>query len=366
MTGPGIAVDGLSLSIDTFRLRQIDFALSAGEILVVLGPNGSGKSVMLETIAGFHRPDAGRVLMRGRDVTLLAPERRNVGFMVQNFGLFPHLTVEQNVAIALRARSAVAGQNVSLPRGNVAALLGYCGVAPLAQRAPQELSPGEKQRVALARALAAAPDLFLFDEPFSALDAQTRDQLRDELLAFLRGLAIPAIFVTHDHTDAMTLADKIVVLRDGIIMQSGAVADIFNRPAGAFVAGFVGIENVLAGRITDVSDGLATIAVGQRTLLAPMPASPPAPGCDVHLSIRAECVTLRPPGSDRPLAHGLNRLAGSVKAVRALGPLATVQVDCGFPLKAYLLAPQLRAMNLSSGAAVEAEITAESIHVMAD
>ena len=154
------------------------------------------------------------------------------------------------------------------------------------------MSPGEKQRVALARALAGAPDLFLFDEPFSALDAQTRDQLREELLSFLRALSIPAIFVTHDHTDAMTLADKIVVLRDGVMMQSGPAAEVFQKPASSFVARFVGVENILRGRITEISGAFATLAVGDRTLRAAgtggdfrgrklRPLEHPGRGCDV-------------------------------------------------------------------------------------
>lgn len=366
MTAPGIAVEGLSLAIGTFRLHALDFALSAGEILVILGPNGSGKSVTLETIAGFHRPDAGRVLIRGRDVTRMTPERRNIGFLVQNFGLFPHLTVAQNVAIALRTDRAAAGQAALLPRGGVAGLLGHFGVAHLAQRAPQELSPGEKQRVALARALAAAPDLFLFDEPFSAIDAQTRDQLRDELLSFLRGLSIPAIFVTHDHTDAMTLADKIVVLRDGVMMQTGSAADIFHKPAEAFVARFVGVENVLAGRVGDMRDGFAAVTVGERTLFAAAPSPALGSGTAVQVSIRPECVDLHPPDIERPPQRGANRLKARVTGLRTLGPLTTVQAECGFSLKAYASAQQARELNLRAGVIIDVEIAAESIHLMRD
>jgi ABC-type Fe3+/spermidine/putrescine transport system ATPase subunit len=165
----GLAVEALTLSLGAFRLNGLDFALSRSEILVILGPNGSGKSVTLETIAGFHRPDKGRVLIGGRDVTALPPEGRNIGFVVQNFGLFPHLNVERNVAIAQRGARALAARDPDLPPyGNTAALLAYFGIKQLARRMPQDLSPGEKQRVALARALAGAPDLFLFDEPFSA------------------------------------------------------------------------------------------------------------------------------------------------------------------------------------------------------
>lgn len=361
----GIAVEALELTLGAFRLNEIEFALSAGEILVILGPNGSGKSVTLETIAGFHRPDSGRVLIGGRDVTGLPPERRKVGFVVQNFGLFPHLSVAQNVAIAHRRdRVDRAAKSVLPPRNCPSALLTYFGVAHLAQRAPNDLSSGEKQRVALARALAGAPDVFLFDEPFSALDSQTRDQLREELRSFLRALAMPAIFVTHDHTDAMTLADKIVVLRDGIMVQSGPVAEIFRKPANSFVARFVGVENILAARVVEIAGGIATAAVGERTLRATAPLRQDGTMKTVSLGIRAEDVMICAPRDDRPTPRGINRFEGRVVDLRALGPLAAIYLDCGFPLKAYLLGPQARAMNLQVGSPLTVEIAAAAIHIM--
>ena len=261
----GASVEALTLSLGAFRLDKIDFAVSGGETLVILGPNGAGKSVTLETIAGFHRPESGRILLGGRDVTALPPERRNVGFVVQNFALFPHLSVVQNVAVAPRRGAASGRAKTATPLGGEpAALLDYFGIAHLAERAPSGLSPGEKQRVALARALAAAPDLFLFDEPFSALDAETHEQLRDELKSYLRTLALPAIFVSHDRSDALTLADEIVVLRDGAAIQHGSPVEIFHRPESSFVARFVGVENVLAGRVTETQNGVVTVAWSTR------------------------------------------------------------------------------------------------------
>jgi len=363
----GIAVEALTLTLGAFRLDTVDFALSGGEILVILGPNGAGKSVTLETIAGFHRPERGRVLIGGRDVTALAPERRNIGFLVQNFGLFPHLNVEQNVALARRGRRAGAADGKALPaQGDTAALLAYFGVAPLARRLPADLSPGEKQRVALARALAGAPDLFLFDEPFAALDAQTRAQLRDELNSFLRELAIPAIFVTHDHTDALTLADKIVVLRDGVMLQSGPAAEVFQKPASSSVARFVGVENILDGRIAAICGGIAAVDVGERTLRAPASVQTDQTGKAVRLSIRAEDVTVRSSSDGDAAALDVNRLEGKISGLRALGPLVTVEIDVGFALKAYLLGPQARAMALGLGKPVAVEIAVNAIHVMTE
>ncbi len=353
-----VAVEALSLTLGAFRLKKIDFALARGEILVVLGPNGSGKSVTLETIAGFHRPDGGRIVVAGRDVTALAPEHRKVGFVVQNFGLFPHLSVAQNVAIGERGKPAT--------KRHIKDLLSYFGIAQLADRAPAELSAGEKQRVALARALASAPDLFMFDEPFSALDAETRSQLRAELKTFLRALAIPAIFVTHDHDEAMVLADTVVVLRDGGIVQRGTAAEVFNKPANSFVARFVGVENILTGRVATRSGNLLTLAVDADRLHASAPADLQIREGIAGLAIRAEHVAVSPMPIGAGAAPVANILQGRVKTLRVLGPLATVEIECGFSLKAYLLSPQVQAMGLVEGSVVVAQIPAEAIHVMAE
>jgi molybdate/tungstate transport system ATP-binding protein len=363
----GISVEALTLSIGAFRLKKLDLDVRGGEILVILGPNGAGKSITLETIAGFHRPDSGRVVIGGRDVTRLPPERRNIGFVVQNFGLFPHLTVAQNVALARRSdrKEIAAGAGAALPRDE-RGLLAYLGVAHLAARWPDDLSPGEKQRVALARALASAPDLFLFDEPFAALDAQTRQQLREDMLGFLRSLAIPAIFVTHDHTDALMLADSIAVLRDGAIVQHGPAAEIFAKPANTFVATFVGMENILDARVVGTVGDLAVLAVGDRKLHALAPSGSVAVGRAVRLGIRGEQVTLSGPQPQHAPSVAINRLDGQVASLRRLGPLVAVGVACGFSLNGYVLAPQVQAMDLAVGAPVAVEIAADAIHVMLD
>jgi molybdate/tungstate transport system ATP-binding protein len=363
----GIAVESLTLTLGAFQLQNLDLAGSPGEILVILGPNGSGKSVTLETIAGFHRPDSGRVLIGGRDVTALAPERRNIAFVVQNFGLFPHLTVAQNVAIARRVRRKAIEPHdmISVPR-DTAGLLAYVGATHLAHRRPEDLSPGEKQRVALARALASAPDLFLFDEPFAALDTQTRDQLRDELRAFLRALSIPAIFVTHDHADAMMLGDRVVVLCEGAIVQDGPAAEIFGKPANVFVARFVGVENILDARVVEAAGRFATLVVGCRNLRASVPEDSFPVGRSVRAAIRGEHVTICLTEAEQPVSAAINKLDGRVTSVRNLGPLATIEIDCGFPIRGYLLAAKARAMNIGAGRPVTIEIDVDAIHVMAD
>ncbi len=361
----GASVEALTVSLGAFRLNEIDFAVSRGEILVILGPNGSGKSVTLETIAGFHRPDSGRVLIGGHDMTALPPERRKVGFVVQDFALFPHLSVAQNVAIARHQREAPGKAETILPlRSDPAALLDHFGIAHLGRRSPSDLSPGEKQRVALARALAAMPNLFLFDEPFSALDAETREKLRDELKAYLRSLALPAIFVSHDRSDAMTLADRVVILRDGAVVQSGTGAEVFQKPANSFVARFTGVENVLTGRVIGASNGFVTVAVGDKMIHAVSPAAAPEPGDTVFLSIRSEDVEIYVSTHQPSSNPGDNRLPGRIAELHSHGPLVSITADCGFPLKAYLLRRQVGEMQLDGGNEVVARIMPDAIHLM--
>ena len=352
MNALALEVAGLSLRLGAFRLRDVELAAAGGEILVLLGPNGAGKSVCLETIAGFHRPDAGRIAIAGRDVTELPPEQRRVGFLFQNFGLFPHLHGGAERGAAARARARANRQ--------VAVLLRRFDIAHLAERRPPLLSPGEKQRAALARALASRPDLFLFDEPFAALDAQTHEALRDELALFLRQSGIPAVFVTHDHGDALALGDRLAVMEAGAIVQRGAAGEVFARPASRSVAQFLGVENILDGRIVATAgDGLLRVSVGGSVLACRSPA--PARNGKVALSIRAGDVRLN--GAAAPNANGAdNVLAGRIAALRTAGPLCKVTLDCGFPLTAYLLARE--AQGLAPEARLDAAIAVEAVHVL--
>ena len=209
------------------------------------------------------------------------------------------------------------------------------GIQHLSARYPQDLSPGEKQRVALARALAARPDLFLFDEPFSSLDARTRDALRDELKAFLRKSGVPAIFVSHDRTDAALLADRVAVLNRGEIQQVGTMQDIFRRPATAFVAEFTGMENILAGQVLAKDGELWRVRVADRILHVK---GDDLVRADVLLCIRAEEVGLRVIDGAGPLGlhAGANRLSGRVADATSIGVISRVTVDCGFSLVAYV------------------------------
>jgi len=345
----GIAVKNVSLNLGAFALRDISFAFDPDETFVILGPSGAGKSVLLETLAGFYHPDRGRIEIGDRDVTTMPPEARRIGFMFQDYALFPHLTVAQNVQFPQRADPV-----------RVSELLARFGLEHLTHRKPMNLSGGEKQRVALARALAMDPVLFLFDEPFSALDARTRDTLREELKTLLHQLGIPAIFVTHDQAEALMLADRIAVLRDGQLQQTGTPAEVFNAPANEFVANFVGVETMLRGQVIAASDGLVSVAVGDKTLHAL------DRGVREALSVLA-CI--RP--EDVALAHSTssdtgicNQFAVRVVSVSTLGPFFKITLDAGFPLVAYATKQLYLDLELSPGASVIASIDATAIHLI--
>ncbi|MBV8535044.1 MAG: ABC transporter ATP-binding protein [Alphaproteobacteria bacterium] len=349
-----VAIEHLTLELGDFALRDVSLSLDAGQIGVILGPNGAGKSVLLETIAGFHRPAAGRVIIGGRDVTTMPPEQRHVGFILQNFGLFPHLTVAENIAFGRHARSRT--QRTS----EIGALLARFNLEGVADRRPETLSPGEKQRVALARSLITKPEIFLLDEPFAAIDTRTSDILREELRQFIRDARIPALFVTHDHLDGIALADEIAVMWEGEIVQTGTPSDVFQRPKSRFVAEFVGIENIIAGTILARQGGGYTIYIGRQQLQIPPGNEHISAEDEVLLCVPADAVDVRWPdgsGTRRPLP-------GAIVAMASIGALVRLTLDCGFPLTAHLLRRTVAERQLKPGQAVAVDIDPSAIHLI--
>ena len=223
-------------------LKGIDLAVAKGEFVALLGPSGCGKTSLLRTIAGFVQPQRGAVRLNGRDVAGLPPRQRNIGIVFQSYALFPHMTVLQNVLFGLecrRVRKAAAASRA-------AQALELVGLTTFADRRPKQLSGGQQQRVALARAIVIEPDLLLLDEPLGALDKQLRVQMQTELKALQRRLGVTAVFVTHDQEEAMSMADRIVVMRDGTIAQTAAPETLFASPNSAWVCEFVGAGNLAA------------------------------------------------------------------------------------------------------------------------
>ncbi|PSQ17465.1 ABC transporter ATP-binding protein [Halobacteriales archaeon QS_8_69_26] len=250
---------------DPFEV-DVDLTVREGETLVVLGPSGSGKTLLLECVAGFHDHE-GRVALDGREVTGLPPEDRGFGFVFQDYALFPHVTVRENVAF---------GEPYHPGARDPDELLADLGVADLADRRPPTLSGGEAQRVALARSLAVDPDALLLDEPLSSLDVPTRQSLRDDLAGILAG--VTALYVTHDRTTARALADRVAVMREGEVEQVGSPEAVFERPASAFVARFTGANCLRAADLPEgaVPEGADTLAIRPEHVVLTPADSPPA------------------------------------------------------------------------------------------
>jgi sulfate/thiosulfate transport system ATP-binding protein len=240
----GIVVEGLDKSFGSFQaVKQVSFRAQEGKITALLGPSGSGKSTVLRMIAGLEQPDAGRIWVDAEEQTHRSPQERRLGFVFQHYALFRHMTVRQNVAFGLSVRKAPKAEQ----RSRVEELLELVGLGPFADRYPDQLSGGQRQRVALARALAPRPKVLLLDEPFGALDARVRQELRRWLDDLHRELGVTSLLVTHDQEEALELAGEVVVMRHGRVEQVGSPEDIYNKPATPFVAGFVGASNVLRG-----------------------------------------------------------------------------------------------------------------------
>src|SRR5215813_4076773 len=228
-------------------VRGIDLEIPTGEFTVLVGPSGCGKSTLLRTIAGLEEADAGAIEIGGRVVNHVRPRDRDIAMVFQNYALYPYMNVYDNIAFGLRARKTPAGEIDQRVRRASDML----GITPLLDRLPRQLSGGQRQRVAIGRAIVRDARLFLFDEPLSNLDAQLRDEMRSEIKRLHQRLGKTMIYVTHDQIEAMTLADRIVLLRDGVIEQQGAPLDLFERPATRFVAGFLGSPrmNFIPGKL---------------------------------------------------------------------------------------------------------------------
>ncbi|MBO4239565.1 ABC transporter ATP-binding protein [Pseudonocardia alni] len=251
-------------------LHGIDLDVAPGELVSVLGASGSGKTTLLRVVAGLHRPSAGTVHLDGDDVTAVAPERRRVGLVPQEGALFAHLTVAGNVGFGLRRGPG--RRPAAAARGRVAELLALVGLTAEADRLPHALSGGERRRVALARALAPDPRVVLLDEPFSALDAGLREQVRGEVVAALRTADATGVLITHDRREALAVSDRVAVLHDGRLEQTASPRELYAAPASARVAGFVGDAVLLPAR---VEDGTVTTALGAAPCrTADVPAAP--------------------------------------------------------------------------------------------
>ncbi|MEL6264411.1 MAG: ABC transporter ATP-binding protein [Pseudomonadota bacterium] len=285
-------------------IEGLDFRVARGELVSLLGPSGCGKTTLLRLIAGLAEADGGEIMIGGRRVTRVPAHRRNVSVVFQNYALFPHLNVADNVAFGLKARGRAAGEIGPL----VAEALDLVRMDSFADRPVAALSGGQQQRVAVARALVVEPDLLLLDEPFSALDRKLRETMQVELKTLLRRRGITAVFVTHDQDEALAVSHRIAVMNHGRIEQFATPATLYARPATAFALEFVGLSTRLAGRVSAMRDGVVEVETAAGLIRAP---GDLAPGTPVTLGVRPELV--------RPGTQGGNVIAARVADVMFVG-----------------------------------------------
>ena len=309
-----IRIGNLVKSFGTLRaVDDVSLAIEPGELFFLLGPSGCGKTTLLRCVAGFHQPEAGTICIGDRDVTHLPPHRRNTGMVFQSYALWPHLTVAENVAFGLEMRKV---RRPEIKR-RVAEALARVHMADRAASRPNQLSGGQQQRIALARALVIEPQCLLLDEPLSNLDAGLRLEMRVEIRRICKQAGLTAIYVTHDQKEALSVADRLAVLRSGTVEQVGTPSEVYRRPANRFVAGFIGEGNFVDGRVAGVAGGRVRLDTPLGLLVAAAGTTPPATGASVTACIRPEAIRF-----DAPPAGAPNVLAGRLRRTVYQGEVA--------------------------------------------
>ena len=274
---------GASRAVD-----RVSINIEPGSMVALLGPSGCGKTTTLRMIAGLLQPNAGEIYLNGDPITQVPVHRRNIGMLFQNYALFPHMTVAQNIAFGLETR----GMGRAAITERVTEALQLVQLSRYQERLPSQLSGGQQQRVALARAVVVEPALLLLDEPLGALDKSLRESMQVELRALQRRLGITTVFVTHDQDEALTMSDRIVIMREGRIEQAGAPEEVYRRPASRFTASFLGASNFFRGQVTGRADGIVTIAVPRGAVLSLR--TNREVGSEVTVALRPEAVTIAP------------------------------------------------------------------------
>jgi spermidine/putrescine transport system ATP-binding protein len=341
---PSVALEGVSKRFgDLLAVDEVDLELAAGEFFTLLGPSGCGKTTTLRMVAGFEQPSAGRIRIEGEDVAGLPPHRRPTNTVFQSYALFPHLSVEDNVAFGLKRKRVAKGEI----RRRVSEELERVGLAAEAKRRPAQLSGGQQQRVALARALVNLPKVLLLDEPLGALDLKLRKGLQVELKRIQREVGVTFVYVTHDQEEALTMSDRIAVMDRGRVEQVADPEGVYERPATTFVAGFIGVSNLMPATV----DGNGEVRLDQGPV-CPAPTDGLAGGERCYAVVRPEKLRIELPGDGGeapggagvgagtgPSSNGLLRIEGTVESSLYLGTATQVVVDLGDGVRMTVLVP---------------------------
>lgn len=350
MTDTHLNISGISKSFGTVQaLKDVDLEVKRGSFVCLLGPSGCGKTTLLRIIAGFETTSAGSLVLDGQDITQLAPHKRGFGMVFQSLALFPHMSVAKNIAYGLKLRKASAVEQ----RDRVEELLNIIELPDIADRPVSALSGGQRQRVAIARALAIQPKLFLLDEPLSALDAKLRDNMQIELRRLQQKFGVTTILVTHDQTEAMMLADELVVLKDGEIHQADNPSTVYKEPADAFVADFLGSANMIPARVE--SDKVLATLGGKLSMNAKH-----AIGTKLTLAARAEHIRLAAVSKK----NDGSKLQGTVVLSRDLGASREWIVDAD-GVELLVRSGSENPDNFQQGAKVEVLIDSSKLSIFA-
>ena len=300
-------------------VSHVSLDIQDGELFTLLGPSGCGKTTILRLVGGFHRPDCGEIYFGDREVSAIPPYERSIGMVFQNYALWPHMTISDNVAYGLKIKRVPAKERAD----KVNHALSLVNLTGLEKRYPGQLSGGQQQRVALARALVLNPDVLLLDEPLSNLDAKIRQQVRAEIRKLQKDLAITAIYVTHDQEEALTLSDRIAVLDRGKIQQIGSPRDLYQRPENSFVADFIGINNLIAGRVKEIREEKSWMAVETRFgLIKCHYEGRFKPGETCKVTVRPEVATICSSdemSGDAKISDDTNQIAGTINFASYIG-----------------------------------------------
>lgn len=359
MIGERLTLKGIQKQYGiAWAVRQADLAVEAGEFVSIVGPSGSGKTTLLTIVAGFEMPTRGQVLVGSKDITSLAPNRRDIGMVFQKYALFPHMTVRENIAFPLRMRKRASTQGA---RERVDAMLDLVQMQAYADCLPHELSGGQQQRVAVGRALVFGPPVILMDEPLGALDKKLREAMQFEIKRLQESLGTTVLYVTHDQDEALTMSDRVAVMRDGRVEQIGRPSELYADPKTSFVANFVGSINFIPATIVAVADGTVTVQIGSGpTLDLPRAAGVTfAIGEVVKLAIRPEQVALNAPATDC-----VTRLQGVLDNVVFAGP--TVMVFVRLQQSEEIIRIQVPSLDLAlpgKGSLVTASLSAKNLKV---
>ncbi len=291
-SGGFVVFDRVQKSYDgeTLVVKDLNLSIAKGEFLTMLGPSGSGKTTCLMMLAGFETATHGQILLDGRPINEVPPHKRGIGMVFQNYALFPHMTVGENLAFPLEVR----GVGRADREAKIARALGMVRMQDFVSRRPAQLSGGQQQRIALARALVFEPELVLMDEPLGALDKQLRESLQFEITNLAHELGITTVYVTHDQTEALTMSDRVAVFDDGRIQQLAPPDELYERPGNAFVAGFIGENNKLPGTVLEASGDRCTVRLGDGEVIDATPIFSCRPGDRTLVSVRPERVEYKP------------------------------------------------------------------------